>query len=67
MANITITPTTERAAAVDTYAISLGTTAAALAQARYDDEADRLIENTYNSWWNGLDLDAKKAIYDANQ
>ena len=64
---ITITSTVEREEAVEAYATSQGTTAAAMAQARYDQEADGLIENTYNSWWNGLALAAKKSTYDANQ
>jgi hypothetical protein len=65
MAAFTITPTAERQAAVQSYAEAQGTTEAALSQAQYDETADRLIENTYNSWWNGLTIAAKKGLYDA--
>lgn len=65
MPDLTVTLDTARYAAVTAEATAQGVTESDIAQASADSQADILLADQLNAWWNGKTLVEKQAIKDA--
>ena len=66
MVDYTVTTNTDQETVLSSYAAALGTTQADLLQAEAEARMDALLQNVYNSWWNGLTIAEKKTIHSTN-